>query len=42
VDTLITILGTGAVLILFSFLSVLYGTDTRFGFTVRSLGPTYR
>lgn len=41
-DTLITILGSGAVLILFSVLSVLFGTDTRDGFTERSLGPTYR
>ncbi|HET7473500.1 MAG TPA: hypothetical protein VFJ71_10270 [Candidatus Limnocylindrales bacterium] len=41
-DALFTIVGTTALLIVFAALSVLFGTDTRDGFTDRPIRPTFR
>ena len=41
-DVLLTIIGTGAVAVVFAALSVVFGTDTRDGFTDRTLRQTFR
>jgi hypothetical protein len=41
-EALLTLIGTGVLLAVFSALSVLFGTDTRDGFTDRSLRQTFR
>jgi len=41
-EAFFTIIGTGALLVVFAVLSVLFGAESRDGFTERDLGPTYR
>jgi len=41
-DALFTIIGTGAVIVVFAALSVVFGTDTRDGFSERTMRPSYR
>ena len=41
-EALLTIVGTGAVVVVFAALSVLFGTDTRDGFSDRTMRPTWR
>jgi hypothetical protein len=41
-EALFTIIGSGAVLVVFCALSVLFGTEGRDGFAERPFRPTYR
>ena len=40
-EAVFTIIGTALVLVVFAALSIAFGTDTRDGFTERSLRPTH-
>jgi hypothetical protein len=42
VDAFLTIVGTGAMLVVFALLSIVLGTDSRDDYTERTLHPSYR